>query len=252
MHSPRVETIRGWQWLVEGFELFMRRPGELILMGLTCSLASWLLNFLPWVGWLAALILGPVFLGGLIYAAQRVLDGHEVVYPDLFAGFQDDGKTVRLITLGLVPLAAGVLGAIVGFAMGGLGLWALAQLVIFLLACLAWIIVVLSVPQILFEDADVPASVHSGTDALLENYPAFGLFAGIVILSSVLAFGFLSRLGLSITQPVLGGAIIVLIACATCVAYNDLFSGTATEDAELSDDADGVSAADQTTDTDAP
>lgn len=225
MHSQRVETIRGWQWLIEGFELFMRRPGELILMGLTCSVASWLLNFLPFVGWLAALILGPVFFGGLMYAAQRTIDGHDVVYPDLFAGFQDDGKTVRLITLGLVPLAAGVLGSIVGFAMGGLGLWALAQLVMFLLACAAWAMVVLSVPQILFEEADVPASLRSGADALLENFPAFSLFAGIVVLSSVLAFGFLSRLGLSIVHPLLGGAIIVLVACATCVAYNDLFTG---------------------------
>lgn len=229
MHSRKVETIRGWQWLVEGLELLMRRPGELVLMGLTCSIASWVLNFLPLVGWLAALILGPVFFGGLIYAAQRAVDGHEVVYPDLFAGFQDDGKTIRLITLGLVPLAAGVVGSIIGFAMGGLGLWALAQLVVFVLACIAWSLVVLSVPHIVFEETDVPASLRSGVDALLENFPAFGLFAGIVVVGCVLAFGLLSRLGLSLVHPILGGAVLALVACAALIAYKDLFARTEDE-----------------------
>ena len=55
-----VDINRGVEWIAGGFNLFMKKPGELIIAGLVLFIASFVLNFIPILGGGLATMLGVV------------------------------------------------------------------------------------------------------------------------------------------------------------------------------------------------
>ena len=122
MTAMRVDAGRGWGWLVEGWQLFVRAPGIWIVMMLIYLGISVVLSFIPFVGGLASMLLLPVLAGGMLYGAAALARGEPLEVGHLFQGFKDQDRLGPLVVLGLVSLAAGVVMALVLFVFMGGGL----------------------------------------------------------------------------------------------------------------------------------
>jgi uncharacterized membrane protein len=99
--EPRkIPPMQGWQWIVNAFMLFKQAPtawlgicGAFIVLMLGMSI-------LPIVGGFISTLLGPVFLGGLMFAAQKQARGETPQLSDLFAGFQQ--RFTELLKVGVL------------------------------------------------------------------------------------------------------------------------------------------------------
>ena len=102
-----VEAGQGWAWIASGFGLFRKRAGAWI--GITVVLVALLivLNFIPFIGPFANMLLMPVYLGGLLLGCKALEDDGEF-------GLGQARGFPRL----LQP-AAGLLAQ--GLGLGGLG-----------------------------------------------------------------------------------------------------------------------------------
>ena len=69
-------------------------------MFLILALLNIVLVFVPVVGQLALVLVGPVFLGGLYHAAKTVDDDGRLDIKMLFTGFVGNPKTSSLLILG--------------------------------------------------------------------------------------------------------------------------------------------------------
>ena len=124
--SIRVAELkagRGAAWLVEGFNIFRRKP--IAWVGLC---AGWLvitfgLLLLPIIGGVIASFLQPVFFASFAIIAVRQLHGEKVMMGDLFLGFRRNLKP--LINLGAILLMTEIvvfaLMALLGLPMAAAG-----------------------------------------------------------------------------------------------------------------------------------
>lgn len=117
----------GWTWIADGWRFFVKSPGIWIAIVIVMLVISFALNFVPFVGPLALMVLTPVFAGGLMLGCRAMDEGRELEFRHLFAGFRT--QTANLIALGAIYLGLmfailAVVGAITGagmFAMIGGG-----------------------------------------------------------------------------------------------------------------------------------
>ena len=123
--SRTVAAERGWAWIAEGWRLFLRAPGIWIAMILVLLVISFALNFIPLVGSIAAMVLQPVFVAGLVIATAKMHKGEEPQFADLFAGFQT--QFGRLASVGAIYMAATVAIVVVAALVTGLGAFSLAS-----------------------------------------------------------------------------------------------------------------------------
>jgi uncharacterized membrane protein len=118
MEARALEAGRGWQWIVDGFDLFRRSPLVWITLTLVLVLL-WLASLLiPVIGPLLFNLLSPVLLAGLMIGCRALERGEPLEIGHLFAGFRD--QAAALVTVGGVHLVGSivVLG-LVFFAAGG-------------------------------------------------------------------------------------------------------------------------------------
>ncbi len=115
----RVQPGHGWQWLERGYSLFVEQPWIWIGNVGLLYLINLLLGLLPGIGFIVTLILGPIFLGGLLAGAQTQERGGQLRFGHLFEGF-----TRR----------AGDLAAVGGLYLIGFILIGIAIFVIFMVA----------------------------------------------------------------------------------------------------------------------
>lgn len=87
--EPRkIPPMQGWQWIVNAFMLFKQAPTAWLgICGVFLVLMLGM-SILPIIGGFISSLLGPVFLGGLMLAAQKQARGETPQLSDLFAGFQ--------------------------------------------------------------------------------------------------------------------------------------------------------------------
>lgn len=108
---------QGWSWIAEGFELFKASPGNWIGMIIVYIVIMFVLGFIPFLGSLATVILGPVFTGGFMIACRNMEQG-QPNFSDLFAGFQDKFGPLALVGLiyfiGVFVLSMVVFGVLFG------------------------------------------------------------------------------------------------------------------------------------------
>src|SRR5436853_874238 len=115
-----VPAGHGWAWIAQAWDLFKRAPALWIGMILTLAVILVVTAFVPFLGSILSMVLGPVFAAGLMIGCRTLEEGGELEFRHLFAGFQT--RTGTLIGVGLLYLAAMiaivlVVGAITGASM---------------------------------------------------------------------------------------------------------------------------------------
>lgn len=226
-NSRAVEAGNGFDWLRQGWALFIARPGAWIAMTVLLLVILVGLHAVPLLGMLAAHLLLPVLAAGMLLACRKVAEGVTPEVADLFVGFRQN--TSNLIMLGLFYLAGTVLIAVLigallgaggavmgspagfGLAVGGVMLGALLPAVLSLpLAMALWF-----APALVFFNGMPPTdAVKTSFHACLKNalpFLVYGLMFAVLAFFAVLPVG----LGLLVLIPVTAGSVYA--------AYRDIF-----------------------------
>ena len=98
----------GWSWIREGFAIFRKQPGGLILLMLAYLLAGAVLGIIPLVGPLAVVILAPVFTAVFMQACEAA-DRDVRITPEQLRPAFSKPALPRLAALGLTYLAVAAL-----------------------------------------------------------------------------------------------------------------------------------------------
>jgi uncharacterized membrane protein len=111
----------GWDWIAQGWKLFVRAPLMWIIAMVLLFIAFVALSLVPILGSIAVQLLQPVVAAGLIVAAHSLDRGGEFELEHLFAGFKKNFG--NLVLVGLLFLLAGiavvmVFVAFVAFSVG--------------------------------------------------------------------------------------------------------------------------------------
>jgi uncharacterized membrane protein len=102
MEPQRLQAGQGWQWIKQGYGLFMKAPLLWMVLLLICFIAVAGLSAIPVVGEPLASLLLPAVLVGLMVGCRAIEHGEELELAHLFSGFQK--HTAHLITLGGIAL----------------------------------------------------------------------------------------------------------------------------------------------------
>ncbi|MEZ5585193.1 MAG: BPSS1780 family membrane protein [Candidatus Competibacteraceae bacterium] len=236
MTAIQVDAGQGWNWIVEGWRLFIKAPGMWIVMLLIYLGINIVLSFIPLVGALATTLIAPALVGGMLYGAASLDRGEDLAIPHLFRAFQDQERLGPMLTLGALLLAcyivvglivAGVLfggmiggGALsgnlseeqlVGLALGAGLIFALIVLVVSLLIAMA---LFYAIPLVMLGGQSPWSAVQSSFSACLTNWLpllVFGLVYLVLAILAVIPIG----LGFLVLMPVTFAAIYV--------SYRDVF-----------------------------
>lgn len=102
MEPQRLQAGQGWQWIRQGYGLFMKAPLLWMVLLLICFIAVAGLSAIPVVGEPLASLLLPAVLVGLMVGCRALEQGEELELAHLFSGFQK--HTAQLVTLGGIAL----------------------------------------------------------------------------------------------------------------------------------------------------
>jgi uncharacterized membrane protein len=106
--APRAcPASDGWRWIREAFALVGARPAFWIGSVLLVVVVFLALGFVPILGQLATIVLGPFVIAGFANAARRQTEGQGPAIADLLIGFQQSPGA--LIAVALLYLAGIVL-----------------------------------------------------------------------------------------------------------------------------------------------
>lgn len=228
--SRRVDIADSFDWLKQGWAIFISNPGAWIAMMVIVLVLFVGLAIVPLIGQLAAHLLMPVLGAGMLVACRKAANAQPLEIGDLFAGFQRN--TGPLMMLGvLYMLGMLVVGLLVivfggGSLAGGLlmGNPAGAGLAVggLLVAATLWL--ALSVPiamaiwfapaLVLFNNLPPVDALKASFNACLRNlvvFLVFGLIVMVLVFFAALPFG----LGFLVLGPVLAGAVYA--------SYRDIF-----------------------------
>lgn len=240
MNAMRVDTGRGWGWIVEGWQLFASAPGIWIVILLIYFGVNFALSLIPLVGGLAYLLLSPVLTAGVLYGADRQARGETLEIGHLFRGFQDQGRMGPLVLLGLISLAGYVLMGLVavGFMVGGIatsgmalenleqnitpemieGLFGVGFMVLMLVELTLWAVMLMAmfyaIPLVMLGRQDAWPAVQDSIAACWINMGpllVFGLVSLVLAFIAIIPFG----LGFLILWPVM--------LCAMYASYREVF-----------------------------
>jgi len=117
MEVQLVAAGKGWQWIVDGFSLFLRSPA--MWMALTLLLGViWLVSMIvPLLGPLLFNLFSPALFVGLMLGCRALERGEELKIGHLFAGFRD--RLAPLVTVGGVYLVGTILVVGIVLVAGG-------------------------------------------------------------------------------------------------------------------------------------
>jgi hypothetical protein len=219
MQGNSLAASRGWQWYKQGWSIFSKEKGNWILMTLLASVGFILLNVIPLLGSLAALLIFPGLIGGMLYSAQEVSSGKSIKLEYLWIVFKDPKKRNEFLKLGLVLIVGIFLaGILVGIFMGDkvqglnpnanldVGFGTLAFLLV--LGLIGFIVLGYASALILFRNSSMmnalKGSIALGTNQLLPIATLYLLYTLFSIIAAI-PFG----LGFLILWPVTIGAIYV-------------------------------------------
>lgn len=119
LYPPRsVPAGRGWGWVADAWPLFKDCPWAWIGAFLVYALVMIALSFVPLLGTLATMLLGPILTAGLMIGAHVQHGGGRFEIGHLFAGFSRSPG--RLALVGAAYLGAALLvGLVVGVGVFG-------------------------------------------------------------------------------------------------------------------------------------
>lgn len=227
-----VATGNGWQWIADGWGLFMRQPGTWVLIMVIFIVIFLVLGLIPIIGSLATNVLYPVFAGGFLLGCRALASGGDLEVGHLFAGFRDHfGKLalVGLFYLGAVIVAAMIAALVAGAGAGGFaalsnpeafaregGMMAIALFMLVMMALIvpAAMAIWFAPALIVFNDFGVGAALKSSFSACLKNIVPF-LIYGIVFFVLAIVASIPIFLGWLALGPTLTASIYT--------AYRDIF-----------------------------
>jgi hypothetical protein len=126
LHDPRtVSAGRGWGWIKDAWPLFASHPWAWMGALVTAMLINILLGLVPFAGSLIAILLAPLFNGGLAIGAHAQYGGGRFEIKYLFAGFARKPRELLLVgaaSLGFYVAAFAVVGLIL-YALSGSSAW---------------------------------------------------------------------------------------------------------------------------------
>ena len=127
MEPQRLPAGQGWEWIKQGYALFMKAPLLWIVMLLIFFVAAVALSNVPLLGEPLVSLLMPVVLAGLMSGCRALEQGEELELAHFFNGFKH--HTSRLVALGGITLILQLLilglmmlagaGALVSLMMSG-------------------------------------------------------------------------------------------------------------------------------------
>ena len=222
---------RGWAWITEGWGLFKRQPFIWVAFTVVGIAILFALQMLPVIGQIAAMLLGPVFVGGIMIGCRDLEEGRELQFAHLFAGFRErfgSLLSVGLISLGFtfaVALVVGLgtgIGAAALLGSGGDPAAAVAAGLSLLLALLVMLALLLplymamwfAAPLIVFHAQGPGAAMKASFVACLKNIVPFFVYSVIFFLLSFLA-SLPAFLGWLVLGPVM--------AASLYTGYRDIF-----------------------------
>jgi uncharacterized membrane protein len=226
-----VAAGRGWDWIVEAFALFRKRPGIWMLMAVALAALFILISMVPIVGSFASALLFPVFGGSLMLGCKDLERDGPFEFEQLFTGFKQ--KTGDLVMLGAFNLFGWVLiffavaavvggGVFMGVARGGIegvGISLAAMLIAALLVAglstplymATWFAPALIVLQGMSTGAALKASFFG----CLRNWLPFLIYS-LVLLALCVVAAIPAGLGYLVLIPV--------ITASVYTAYRDIFN----------------------------
>lgn len=221
----RVEPSKSIEWLIQGWRCFAKDPVIWIVTALFYLVLIIALNWIPVVGPLAAALVGPALLGGLVWGAREVDKGHALEVSHLFQAFSNGATTGPMLILGLVPAGVTVLlgtmvvlllgsatgaGLMTGSEATAVGILASGGLLIglsFLLSSVVTVAALLyAIPLVMFgRSRPVYAIITSLKTSFANLVPllVLGLIYLILLFLAAIPFG----LGLLLLIPVTAGTV---------------------------------------------
>jgi uncharacterized membrane protein len=191
-----------WQWIVGGWNIFMKRPVMWIVLTLIYVVSLFVLNLVPMIGALLAALLTPALVGGLLHGVRELGESRELKPAHLFQAFQDQPKLIQLALLGVVPLIVTLLQKGLVAAPIPQGLTALLGLLLSLAAACA---LLFGIPLVMLGNQQAIDAVQTSLRACLREPVAVGVFMGLALLLAIAAMIPLG-LGLLVYLPVMVGA----------------------------------------------
>ncbi len=228
--SRVVSAGNAFEWLKQGWALFVANPGIWIAMTIVLLVVILGLHIVPLIGTLAANLLTPLLGAGILRACQKAANGETPDVADLFIGFkQNTGNLVMLGVLYMVAMLVVVIIVVVlgggsvtgGLMMGrpaGFGLAFGGMMVAMLLSLVLSVPLFMAIwfaPALVFFNNMPPVDAFKASfNACLKNMLAFlvyGLIVMVLMFFAALPVG----LGFLVLIPVLSGSVYV--------SYRDIF-----------------------------
>ena len=104
MEPRHVQSRQGWEWIKQGYALFIKAPLIWLVLLAIWFVAAVAISSVPIVGEPLVSLLGPVVWAGLMVGCRALSQGEELELAHLIVGFKK--HTSQLVTLGGITLVA--------------------------------------------------------------------------------------------------------------------------------------------------
>jgi hypothetical protein len=220
----------GWQWIVDGFNLFKLNPGVWILNLIILLAISFALAFIPIIGPLATNLLYPVFVAGLMLGCHALTHNEPLEVAHLFAGFREKAGPLIMVAVLYLVGAVVIVGVVsVGFGFSMLGVMFgggakginVAAILLMLLVMMALFIPLLMAiwfapALVVFHDLQPLEAMKQSFSGCLKNivpFLVYGIIGFVIGILATIPFG----LGWLVWGPTIVGSVYA--------GYRDIFVG---------------------------
>ncbi|MEZ5462681.1 BPSS1780 family membrane protein [Dokdonella sp.] len=241
MSAQKIEAGSGLNWITGAVQLILKNPVVFLVMGLIVAAIGWV----PVIGGLVMVVIGPALYGGIVHAAREQEAGRTTEIGQLFRAFGESGKTGAMIMLCLPSIAGAVLlfvllmivvgGALLGggFAaltsgsaealLGALGGGALILIPLALLiALVVYALQFFAIPRVMLDDAEPIAAMKQSFFDCLGNLGAYLVFVVLLMVVAVvlgLVLGILGFIGGLLVSTLLTP----VIGCGLYLAWRQVY-----------------------------
>ena len=225
MEIKKLNAVRGWTWVKQGYQLIMRNPLMSISFALIGALAMFAALKVPVLGPLLALMLLPIAMAGYMRVCRALEEDEEVELTHLFEGFKK--HTARLVALGGFSMlgmigASAVMVFVGGDALSALldgfksasdpqmlvdAMWtagsgvAFSLLVGFSLVCVLMLALQYAPMLVFFNDATPVAALRASLSGSFRNIVPYTLYSIIMQLVALVLSLLPFNLGLILLLP---------------------------------------------------
>jgi hypothetical protein len=201
-----VPAGNGWTWIADAWAFTGEQRFTFVGIFVLFVLIQIVANIIPLIGPLAVTLFSPVLVGGFLLGCDAVRRGGRLEVGHLFAGFQR--HTGKLVTLGALSIAFGIVAAIVMIAVVGASAlpmlmgsaqpgpedamamvlpMLLAVCVILALSIPISMAMLFAIPLIVLNDSDVIAALKTSFFACLKNILPFLLWSIAMLVLAIVA-----------------------------------------------------------------